>query len=205
MKNDLAGRACASYQRSGEAHRSVVFAEVKIMSTSETPNREQLKRALLPYGTTPILLAMLFLLVHVAAPWALSMLSTRHGWANRRRGKWNLLALIPVGAGIAGTIWMISLHYRASPDSFLEWKQGQKLITPGPYAVSRNPMYLCELTFWFSWAIFYGSLPVLIGFLLWLTAFNFVIVPYEERDLEARFGEAYRAYKARVPRWFGKA
>jgi protein-S-isoprenylcysteine O-methyltransferase Ste14 len=33
--------------------------------------------------------------------------------------------------------------------------------------------------------------------------FTFVIVPWEERDLEARFGEAYRAYKARVPRWLG--
>ena len=33
--------------------------------------------------------------------------------------------------------------------------------------------------------------------------FHFVIVPWEERDLEARFGAAYRAYKARVPRWLG--
>jgi protein-S-isoprenylcysteine O-methyltransferase Ste14 len=42
----------------------------------------------------------------------------------------------------------------------------------------------------------------LIGFLLWFATFNFVIVPWAERDLEARFGAAYRA-KARVPRWLG--
>jgi protein-S-isoprenylcysteine O-methyltransferase Ste14 len=98
---------------------------------------------------------------------------------------------------------MIALHFLASPDSFLELRPGQKLLTPGPYAVSRNPMFLSELAFWFGWALFYGSLAVLIGFLFWVTLFNFVIVPYEERDLEARFGEAYRAYRARVPRWLG--
>jgi protein-S-isoprenylcysteine O-methyltransferase Ste14 len=29
-------------------------------------------------------------------------------------------------------------------------------------------------------------------------------VPYEERDLEARFGEGYRQYKNTVPRWLGR-
>jgi protein-S-isoprenylcysteine O-methyltransferase Ste14 len=116
---------------------------------------------------------------------------------------WNLLALILVIAGVACTIWMIVLHYRASPVSFLELGLTQKLLTPGPYAFSRNPMYLFELVFWFGWALFYGSLTVLVGFLLWFVMFNFVIVPHEERDLEARFGEDYRAYKARAPRWLG--
>jgi protein-S-isoprenylcysteine O-methyltransferase Ste14 len=64
-------------------------------------------------------------------------------------------------------------------------------------------MFLFELAFWFGWALFYGSIAVLIGFLLFWVALNFMIVPYEERDLEARFGEAYRDYKARVPRWLG--
>ena len=62
-----------------------------------------------------------------------------------------------------------------------------------------------ELGFWFGWALFYGSIAVLIGFLIMFTMFNFVIVPYEERDLERRFGEAYRQYKYRVPRWIGKS
>jgi protein-S-isoprenylcysteine O-methyltransferase Ste14 len=64
-------------------------------------------------------------------------------------------------------------------------------------------MYLFELAFWFGWALFYGSFAVLFGFLLWLALFNFVIVPWEERDAEARFGETNRLYKARVPRWLG--
>jgi protein-S-isoprenylcysteine O-methyltransferase Ste14 len=65
------------------------------------------------------------------------------------------------------------------------------------------PCISLELAFWFGWALFYGSIAVLIGFLFWFALFNFVIVPREERDLEARFGEAYRAYKTRGPRWLG--
>jgi protein-S-isoprenylcysteine O-methyltransferase Ste14 len=187
----------------GELGVRPLLAEVIAMSTSESPNQEQSKRVRLPHWITPPLLTGLFLLGHVAAPWGLSLLSTRHGWVDGRPGPWNLLALSLVAAGIAGTLWLVALHFHASPDSFLELRPVQKLLTPGPYAVSRNPTYLFELAIWFGWTLFYGSLAVLIGFLLWVALFNFVLVPYEERDLEARFGEPYRAYKARVPRWLG--
>ena len=173
------------------------------MSRPEIPNKERSKRGPLLHWMTPIFVTVLFLLVHVALPWGLSSLSTRHGWIDGRPGKWNLLALVLVVVGIAGTLWMMALHILASPGSFVELRPTRQLLTPGPYAASRNPMYLFELTFWFGWALFYGSIAVLIGFLLWLAMFHFVIVPWEERDLEARFGDAYRAYKARVPRWLG--
>lgn len=171
------------------------------MGASEVRGSQPPERARPPRSIAPISLAALFLLVHVAAPWGLSLLSTRHGWANRRPGRWNLLALILVVPGIAGTLWMVSLHVRASARTFLWLRPAQKLLTPGPYSFSRNPMYLLELSFWLGWGLFYGSLPVLLGFLLWLVMFNFLIVPYEERYLETRFGEAYRQYKEMVPRW----
>ena len=174
------------------------------MTTPKTPNREPSSRVRLPRWMAPIFLTLLFLLVHVVLPWGLSLLSTRYGWVDGRPGRWNLLALVLVVGGIAGTLWMIALHYLGSPGTFLEMRPGQKLLTPGPYAVSRNPMYLFELTFWYGWAVFYGSVPVLLGFLLWFLVFNFVIVPYEERDLESRFGEAYLEYKRAVPRWLGR-
>ena len=173
------------------------------MTTSHVPEAEQPRQARVPRWVIAIFWALLFLLVHVAAPWGLSLLSTRYGWVDGRPSLCNLLALIPVGAGIACTLWTISLHYRASPTTFLEFRPSQKLLTPGPYAFSRNPMYLSELAFWSGWALFYGSITVLIGFLLFFAALDFVLVPYEERDLEARFGEACRTYKATVPRWLG--
>jgi protein-S-isoprenylcysteine O-methyltransferase Ste14 len=63
-------------------------------------------------------------------------------------------------------------------------------------------MYVCELALWFGWAVLYGSVGVFIGFAIFFA----IPVPgarYEERALEARFGDAYREYKARVPRWLG--
>ena len=78
------------------------------------------------------------------------------------------------------------------------------LLVQGPYRFSRNPMYLGELVLWLGWALFYGSVAILIGFLLMWVMMNFRAVPREERDLEARFGESYLEYKDNVPRWFGK-
>ena len=76
------------------------------------------------------------------------------------------------------------------------------LMTGGPYAFSRHPMYVGELALWLGWAVLYGSIPVLIGFAV-LAAVVGLLAPREERALEAKFGEVYRRYKARVPRWVG--
>jgi protein-S-isoprenylcysteine O-methyltransferase Ste14 len=64
-------------------------------------------------------------------------------------------------------------------------------------------MYVSELTLWLGWAMFYGSVGVLIGFVILLVTLV-ASVPYEERVLDARFGDAYRAYKSAVPRWLAR-
>ena len=63
-------------------------------------------------------------------------------------------------------------------------------------------MYVAELALWFGWSVFYGSIGVLIGFMIFLTVLV-LGVWYEERVLDARFGDAYRAYRNQVPRWLG--
>jgi protein-S-isoprenylcysteine O-methyltransferase Ste14 len=72
----------------------------------------------------------------------------------------------------------------------------------GPYAFTRHPMYLAALALWLGWAVFYGSVAVVIALLV-LAAWVSFIARREERALEAKFGDAYRAYQARVPRWLG--
>src|SRR6266404_9462235 len=67
------------------------------------------------------------------------------------------------------------------------------LLRRGPYAFTRNPMYVGALTLWLGWTLFYGSIAVAIGCLvLWLVMAT--LVRSEERRLEARFGDAYREY-----------
>jgi protein-S-isoprenylcysteine O-methyltransferase Ste14 len=115
-----------------------------------------------------------------------------------------LLGLIPVSAGTIGLLWGLLLHSAQTPKR-LTWAPATSyLLQDGPYSFSRNPMYLSELILMLGWVIFYGSVAVLIGFVVWWAFFNFFQIPQEERVMEASFAEAYRAYKNKVPRWLGK-
>ena len=141
--------------------------------------------------------------MHVALPWAVSFIAPHYGWAEGRPGVWNVIGLIPVVMGLAMIAWGLGLHF-VSDTGVVEWEGTPRhLLLKGPYRFSRNPMYVLELAMWLGWAIFYGSIAVLIAFTLWWTFFAFIQIPTEERQLEARFGESYLNYKAAVPRWFG--
>jgi len=82
-----------------------------------------------------------------------------------------------------------------------------ELVTAGPYAHVRNPLYLGNFVTAAGFAIaFTGAnsgaaraalIAVALGAMLALYA---VIVPHEEAFLRAQFGEAFERYCARVPR-----
>jgi protein-S-isoprenylcysteine O-methyltransferase Ste14 len=147
-------------------------------------------------------------------PWVLSLLSPRFGWTEGGPAAWNLVGSIPVAVGAAGLVWVFSVMFAQFPKlpETVELDEGEHLltatsrilITHGPFAYSRNPMFLSGVMMWFGWAIFYGSaLIAIVVALLWTLA-DRLKVPQEERGLEARFGDTYRDYCRRVPRWMGK-
>jgi protein-S-isoprenylcysteine O-methyltransferase Ste14 len=171
------------------------------MNTTDNSKKEQSKKTKV---LSPWLAYPLALIVWGVLPWAISLLTPHYGWAAGRPGLWNLLGLIPVLIGTIGLIWGLSLHSAESPEG-IEWELDKSyLLRRGIYAFSRHPMYLSELTLLFGWVIFYGSVSLLIAFVAWFIFFNYYAMPNEERILEAHFGEAYREYKSRVPRWLGK-
>jgi protein-S-isoprenylcysteine O-methyltransferase Ste14 len=156
---------------------------------------------------------VIYPVIVVVVPWALSLVSPRFGWTERGTGVGNWLGLIPVVAGIVGLVWVFSTMFAQLPKlpEIVELDPGERLlsatsrvlITHGPFAYSRNPMFLSGLIVWLGWALFYGSfLIAVLTVVLWLLS-NFMKVPQEERGLEERFGEAYRSYQRRVPRWVG--
>lgn len=171
------------------------------MSTSNIPNIGQTKKA---NFLSPWLAYPLALVVWWVFPWAISLLAPHYGWTAGRPGIWNLLGLIPVLIGTIGLLRGVALHSAQSPEG-IEWELDKSyLLRRGMYAFSRHPMYLSELILLFGWIIFYGSVSLVIAFVIWFLFFNYYAMPKEERILEAHFGEAYREYKKQVPRWFGK-
>ena len=141
-------------------------------------------------------------LAHGVVPWALSTLLPRHGWAGGSPGFWNRLGLMVVALAAALLLWILAFAIPQAPSKVRLGLKPPFLMVRGPYRLTRNPMYVAELGLWLGWAIFFGSLLVLIGFLVLSCVVTLIILPREERSLEAAFGQTYLQYKRRVPRWF---
>jgi protein-S-isoprenylcysteine O-methyltransferase Ste14 len=75
------------------------------------------------------------------------------------------------------------------------------LVVDGIYRRTRNPLYLGTTLVYLGLGVAAGSIwaIVLIVPLLWII--NTGVIAREERYLERKFEDAYRAYKARVRRW----
>jgi len=75
------------------------------------------------------------------------------------------------------------------------------LVVQGLYRFTRNPMYNGVLIILLAESWLFGSVILLKYALAVFLVFHLVVVLYEERTLESRFGESYRRYLRSVPRW----
>jgi protein-S-isoprenylcysteine O-methyltransferase Ste14 len=99
---------------------------------------------------------------------------------------WNFLGLVPLGLGLALAMAAERQFVRAGTP-VRPFTEPVVLVSDGSFRRSRNPMYL-------------GLILALVGaaLLRWVQP-RFIV--REERLLEDRFGDAYRAYCLRVRRW----
>ena len=74
------------------------------------------------------------------------------------------------------------------------------LRTHGPFAVSRNPIFLGMLLFVLGLTLWSPSAPTLAFSVATYISLE-VQIRGEEAWLEAQHGDVYRAYRARVRRW----
>lgn len=84
------------------------------------------------------------------------------------------------------------------------WKN-QRLAAVGPYAMTRNPLYVGSLFATLGVGLVTASVTLtalLFGFIM---AYYSRTVAREEAYLEQQFGEEYLAYKRSVPRWLPRA
>jgi protein-S-isoprenylcysteine O-methyltransferase Ste14 len=75
------------------------------------------------------------------------------------------------------------------------------IVRTGPYRWSRNPIYLAFTLLQLGVALWVNSLWLLVTLIPAVALMSLVVIPREERYLEARFPSDYLPYKASVRRW----
>jgi protein-S-isoprenylcysteine O-methyltransferase Ste14 len=117
--------------------------------------------------------------------------------------RWSLPwpAWISHGCGwllILAGLWLGAWAVRAAASVDLE--RPNQLVQSGPYAFSRNPMYVAWTLGYVGAALVAGTAwPLLL--LPVVLVVTHVVVLREERSLERRLGAAYRTYKTSVRRY----
>lgn len=81
------------------------------------------------------------------------------------------------------------------------WRAATALVTHGPFAWSRNPIYLAMVLLMAGLALAWGSLWALLAALAVAVVLDRGVIAREEPYLATRFGAAYEAYRRRVRRW----
>lgn len=115
------------------------------------------------------------------------------------RGWW-LLALPLAVAGVGLIAFALGLFRRAGTDP-LPMRPTTALVFSGPYRYTRNPMYLGMALVYAAAAILFDLPWALVLLPVVLLVIQTQVIVREERYLDAKFGEEYRAYRKRVRRW----
>jgi len=102
-------------------------------------------------------------------------------------------------AGLLFAVWARE-HLGRNWSRSVTIKQDHELITTGPYAVARHPIYTGILTGFFGMAIAISQVRGFIVFALIFVVFWFKF-RMEEKWMRSQFGESYATYARRPPPW----
>ena len=115
---------------------------------------------------------------------------------------WGRLAgwLIFAAFYFAYTVASFVLIFRGR-GTYVEFDPPTEFVATGPFRWCRNPIAACVLGMILGIALAFSSTGILALFLIGLPLAHLQVVILEEPLLERRFGQTYRDYCERVPRW----
>jgi len=108
------------------------------------------------------------------------------------------LTFVAIGFALAA---LSVRNFRLAGTSVVPGEPSTALVETGPYRFTRNPIYIGFVLAYFGLSIMLTSFWVLLLLIPVLMVLQRGVVDREEEYLERQFGDAYRKYKARVPRW----
>ena len=127
-----------------------------------------------------------------AVPLIVALVAMWTEWTNDWR-VWSLaLALCVAGAWLRG--W-------ARCHNTFSRKREKGLAVTGPYAFSRNPLYIANMLLLASAGVALGNGWFLLLLIVWSFIVYSATIKHEEIRLTKRHGDLYRAYSSQVPAW----
>jgi len=118
--------------------------------------------------------------------------------------------LPPMPARVAGVVLLVASGILARSGEAAMKRAGTNirpdqpslaLVSDGPFRFSRNPLYIAVTGLYLGITLLVNALWPLVLLVPALVVLQRGVIAREERYLEAKFGEPYRAYRSRVRRW----
>jgi len=121
----------------------------------------------------------------------------------------HVVGVVAVAAGVALHAWTAKLLGIKATIGYTELKpetaeKNEMLVTSGPFAVVRHPSYWAHTMVITGIFLITGIVAVGIIALIDLAITYFVTTELEDRELTERFGNQYREYQEKVPKFFPK-
>ena len=161
---------------------------------SETIPRRKEGTLVLAIRSLAGLAVLMSILAHTVAPrWMAWATFPRPGWV-----PWvgAMLGLLTIPAAY----WVFASLGRNVSETVLP-KQQHELVTTGPYRWIRHPLYTTGLALLLAIGLMVASWLLLLVAFIALAFVKSLVVPLEERQLLAKFGNRYRAYMLQTGRF----
>lgn len=111
------------------------------------------------------------------------------------------LAVPLIVVGISLSVTAVVLFRREGTELNPASTTNRKLVTRGPFSLTRNPMYLAIVITTLGIAFWVGAWPMFLAPLAVFATANWMNVPFEEASMRRQFGAEFDAYVSRVRRW----
>lgn len=105
-----------------------------------------------------------------------------------------------IASGLGLAVWGIA-HFHKRETTHSPWSRPTRMVSDGPYALTRNPMYLGTALTLLGVGIARGSLAGVLSPLIYAAVINRWQISFEETALAEAFGNEYTNYRRRVRRW----
>jgi protein-S-isoprenylcysteine O-methyltransferase Ste14 len=99
-------------------------------------------------------------------------------------------------------IYLVGMIFTIVSGTTLDTTPEDKPATDGLYRISRNPIYLGCFLIYIGIGVASASWLFLLLTTIWIILYDKLIAPEEQWCLE-KYGNAYRAYMDRTPKWIG--